>query len=163
MALNAYLRLKGAKQGLIKGSVTIAGREESILVLALDHEVISPRDAASGLPTGNRQHKPLTIIKEVDRASPLLLAALCQNENITEWRLDLWRPSLAGKEVQFYTIELANAAIGAIRTEMLNNAYPENSGVKERERITFYYERITWTHQDGGITAMDTWSPTVTK
>jgi hypothetical protein len=35
-------------------------------------EIVSPRDSASGLPTGKRQHKPLTITKELDRSSPLL-------------------------------------------------------------------------------------------
>ncbi|MBS1736473.1 MAG: hypothetical protein JSS98_07665 [Bacteroidetes bacterium] len=32
-----------------------------------DHKIISPRDASSGLPTGKRMHKPITITKEVDR------------------------------------------------------------------------------------------------
>ena len=34
--------------------------------------VISPRDAASGLPTGKRMHKPFVITKELDKASPML-------------------------------------------------------------------------------------------
>ncbi len=34
--------------------------------------VTSPRDAASGLPTGKRMHKPLTITKELDKTTPLL-------------------------------------------------------------------------------------------
>ncbi len=37
--------------------------------------VTSPRDAASGLPTGKRQHKPFVITKELDKASPLLAKA----------------------------------------------------------------------------------------
>jgi hypothetical protein len=37
-------------------------------------EVVSPRDAASGLPTGKRQHKPLTITKEIDKSSPAATA-----------------------------------------------------------------------------------------
>ncbi|MCB2047736.1 MAG: type VI secretion system tube protein Hcp [Novosphingobium sp.] len=32
----------------------------------------APRDAASGLPTGKRQHKPMTVTKEVDKSSPML-------------------------------------------------------------------------------------------
>jgi hypothetical protein len=31
-----------------------------------------PRDAASGKPTGKRQHKPFTVTKPVDKASPLM-------------------------------------------------------------------------------------------
>ena len=33
---------------------------------------ISPRDPASGLPTGKRMHKPFVITKELDKATPLL-------------------------------------------------------------------------------------------
>lgn len=36
---------------------------------------VSPRDAASGLPTGKRMHKPLTITKELDKSSPMLYNA----------------------------------------------------------------------------------------
>lgn len=37
--------------------------------ITFEQETISPRDAASGLPTGKRQHKPFTIIKELDQSS----------------------------------------------------------------------------------------------
>jgi type VI secretion system secreted protein Hcp len=162
MALNAYLRLTGETQGEIKGSVTQRGREDSIMVIAASHEVISPRDAASGLPSGKRQHKPITITKEVDKSSPLLYRALVDNENITEWVLQFWRPSRTGKEEQFYTVELVNASIAGIQFEMLNNKYPENMQHKEREHVSFCYQRIIWTWVDGGITAEDDWeSPNV--
>ena len=72
MALNSYLSLTGETQGVIVGSVTQAGREGTIMTIATSHEVISPRDAASGLPTGKRQHAPFVITKEVDQASPAL-------------------------------------------------------------------------------------------
>jgi type VI secretion system secreted protein Hcp len=161
MALNAYLKLKGQKQGDIKGSVTQKGREDSILVIAVNHQVLSPRDAASGLPTGKRQHKPFTITKEVDKSSPLLYNALVNNENITAWKLQFWQPSAAGKEQQHYTIELTNASIAAIQLEMLNNKYPENMQHKEREHVSFCYQKIVWTWMDGGITAEDDWEAPV--
>lgn len=34
--------------------------------------VVAPRDAASGLPTGKRTHKPMTIVKEWNASSPKL-------------------------------------------------------------------------------------------
>ncbi len=37
MALNAYLKLTGQKQGDIKGSVTQKGREGKIMVIAASH------------------------------------------------------------------------------------------------------------------------------
>lgn len=39
---------------------------------ALSHSVKSPRDAASGLATGKRMHKPMTITKQLDKSSPKL-------------------------------------------------------------------------------------------
>jgi hypothetical protein len=35
-----------------------------------DQEIVSPRDAASGLPTGKRMHKPFTITMELDKNAP---------------------------------------------------------------------------------------------
>ena len=89
MALNAYLRLKGAKQGVIQGSSTQRGQEGKIVVVASNHEIIVPRDAATGLATGKRQHAPIIITKEIDKASPLLYTALVTNEQITEWVEDM--------------------------------------------------------------------------
>jgi type VI secretion system secreted protein Hcp len=162
MALNAYLKLKGQKQGEIKGSVTQSGREDSMMVIGFNHEIVSPRDAASGLPTGTRQPKPITVSKEIDKASPLLMNVLVNNEQVTKWELRFWQPSPTGQEVQHYTIELENASIASIRSEMLNNKYPENMQHKEREHISFCYQKITWTWMDGGITASDDWEAPVT-
>lgn len=36
--------------------------------------LVAPRDSASGMPTGKRQHKPITFVKEWGPASPQLLA-----------------------------------------------------------------------------------------
>lgn len=161
MALNGYMKLTGERQGEIKGSVTQAGREDSIMVIAVNHEVISPRDAASGLPTGKRQHRPLTITKEVDKSSPLLMQALVNNENIVELEVRFWRPSKSGQEQQFYTIQLRDASIAGIRFEMLNNKYPENMQHKEREHVSFCYQKIIWAFEDGGLTAEDDWEAPV--
>ena len=157
MALNSYLKVKGETQGDINGSCTQSGREDLIEVYGWAHEVVSPRDAASGLPTGKRQHKPLTITKAIDKSTPLLMNVLTNNENIPEWKLEMWRPSKTGKEEQFYTIELMNANVAGIRGEQLNNKYPENMNHEVREHVSFTYQKVTWTWKDGGLTAEDDW------
>ena len=166
MALNAYLRLKGQKQGEIKGSVTQKGREGSIMVIAASHEIVSPRDPASGLPTGKRMHKPFVITKELDKSSPLLYNVLVNNENVPEWKLEFWTPQLSaaggvGAEKQHYTVELVNANIASVSFRMLNNKNPELTRYAEYEEIAFTYQKITWTWKDGGITAQDDWEAPV--
>jgi len=162
MALNAYLKLKGKTQGDIKGSVTQKGREDKIMVIAVNHEIISPRDPASGLPTGKRMHRPLVITKELDKSSPLLYNVLCNNEAITDWELEFWQPSATGAEKQHYSIKLTNANIASIHFIMPNNKHPELSKFAEYEEIAFTYQKIEWTWKDGGITAQDDWESPVT-
>lgn len=162
MALNAYLRLKGQKHGEVKGSVTQKGREGKIMVIAANHDVFSPRDPASGLPTGRRQHKPFVITKEVDKSSPVLYDILVNNENITEWELQFWTPSIGGAggigvEKQHYTVRLTNANIVDINFRMLNNKNPDLMNYKEYEEIAFSYQKITWTWNEGSITSSDDW------
>ena len=163
MALNAYLRLKGAKQGDIKGSVTQKGREGRIAVIAVSHEIVSPRDAASGQASGKRLHKPLVITKQLDKSSPLLHGALVANETVVSFTLDFFAAKslgagpAAGAEVLEYTIALTNASIASIRTVMPNNTDPELAKRATYEEIAFTYQKITWTWADGGITASDDW------
>ena len=166
MALNAYLKLKGQKSGEIKGSVTQKGRENKIMVIAVSHEIISPRDAASGLPTGKRMHKPFVITKELDKSSPILYQVLCTNENVSEWELQFWTPQLratggVGTEVQHYTVKLTNANIASISFRMANNKHPDLMKFEEYEEIAFTYQKIEWTWKDGGITAGDDWETPV--
>jgi type VI secretion system secreted protein Hcp len=162
MALNAFLKLKGQKQGDIKGSVTQKGREGKIMVIAVSHEIVSPRDTASGLPTGKRQHKPFVITKELDKSTPLLFNALINNENIISWELQFFTPKKngpgAGAEVNHYTVKLTNASIADIKSIMLNNKNPELAHFAEYEEVAFTYQKIEWTWVDGGITAMDDWN-----
>jgi type VI secretion system secreted protein Hcp len=167
MALNAYLKLKGQKQGQIKGSVTQKGREDTILVMEVDHSILSPRDSASGQATGKRAHQPIRITKEVDKASVPLYSALVTNENLPEWELKFWRPKItarggSGVEVQYFTIKLTNARVVSIHLVKPNTQDPNLRPFTDYEEIEFTYQKIEWTWTDGGITAMDDWeSPNV--
>lgn len=79
-ASDMFLKIKGVKgearivacpggvcvvDGLAPGkySVEVCDAKGNVIPtdLALGYDVVSPRDAASGLPTGRRQHKPIRI------------------------------------------------------------------------------------------------------
>lgn len=42
-------------------------------VISFEQDIVSPRDAASGLPTGKRMHKPFVITKELDSSLPVAI------------------------------------------------------------------------------------------
>ena len=152
-ALNAYLNLKGQKQGQIKGSVVQKGREDSIAVIAVSHEIVSPRDASSGLPTGKRQHKPLVITKELDRSSPLLYNALANNENLPAWSMTIYGATKTVSAAPLYTIKLTNASVASIRTTTADDG-------KVIEEVSFAYQKIEWLWHTGSIAATDEWAAT---
>jgi type VI secretion system secreted protein Hcp len=162
MAMMAYAYLKGQKTGQIKGSVIQKGREDSIAVIAVSHSIVSPRDPQSGLPTGQRMHKPFVFTKELDKATPLLYNVLCTNENLSEAVFKFWTPQIratsgVGSEVQHFTIKLTNANIAAIDFRMANIRHPDLVKFSEYEEIALTYEGIEWTWTDGGIMAHDSW------
>jgi len=164
MALNAYLTLKGQKQGAIKGGVVQKGREGTILVHAATHDVVSPRDVASGMASGKRMHKPFVITKQIDKATPMLYQAFVTNETLSEWTLRFFQASTqgaaggAGVERQHYTVKLTNASISAIAFRMPDNQLPDLARLAEHEEIAFVYQKIEWTWVDGAITASDDWN-----
>ena len=158
MALTAYLRVVGSKQGEIKGSVTQKGREGRIAVIAMSHEFLSPRDPASGMATGKRQHKPLAVTKEMDRASTGLRTMLIGNEVAKEWELQFFRPAPTGQETQYFTIRLTGAVIASLEMTMPNNKRADLAGLETYEEVEFVYQKIEWTWVDGGLVAMDDWA-----
>ena len=83
MSIIAYLTLTSAKQGVIKGGVTAKGREGTIAVTAVSHEITTPVDQVTGAATGKRKHEPITITMVIDQATPKLYQAAVTNETLT--------------------------------------------------------------------------------
>jgi len=136
-----------------KGNATITAKEGS-RVLEVKHSIVSPRDPQSGLPTGKRQQpqlasgkriwKPITIVKEVDSASPKLFQAFKQNE-VLQVKLEFNPGGKAPK-----TVELRGATVA--------NLHTVRQGGKEVEEIEFRYEKIEVTHQNGQKSYSDDWT-----
>jgi type VI secretion system secreted protein Hcp len=158
MALNAYLSIVATTQGQVLGSVTQKGREGKILVMGAMHEIVAPRDPASGLPTGKRMHKPFTVLKELDRSTPLLFSILCNNENIASAVIQFWQPSPTGVEKQHYTVQLTNANISSIHLKMPNTRHPKLTRLPQYEEVSFTYQRIEWIWTDGNLSGSDDWA-----
>ena len=161
-ALNAYLKIEGHSQGEIKGDVTVPGREDSILVIGFSHEVVSPREASSGMATDERHHEPVKITKRIDKATPLLMKALTDGEKMVIFRLDFVRLSQAGTEEQYYSIELVNAQIVGIRQNKLNTLNTDNDWSNDMETVWVIYDSINWIYDDSvteaPITSNTNWS-----
>lgn len=165
MAEKFFITMKGQKTGAIAGSVTQKGREGSIAGLAMSWSVVSPSDAQSGLPTGQRIHKPLVITKAWDKSTPVLQSIMFTNENITECDIKFWSTvasagpagSGVGAEAVIMTIKLVNANIASYQMYTASPDQLNQFDSDYLEDITLTYQTITCTWPNGGITATDNW------
>lgn len=154
-ALNAYLTAVGESQGNIEGSVDIAPHEGKIEVVEYTHNVSQVIDNATGMPSGKRQHRPIRIIKPLDKASPLLTNALVNNERLTNVTIIFYRPGNTGAEQHYFTVELFDARITNI--SHISGSEDELLQKPAQEIVTFVYGKIIWTWEDGGISSEDNW------
>ena len=72
----AYLKFDG-----VDGEAMDKNHKGWIELIAVS-TVVSPRDAASGLPSGKRQHKPISVTKPIDKSSPMLARCLASGTTI---------------------------------------------------------------------------------
>ena len=150
MAIPGYMRIEAENQGSIEGDCDLEGREGCIVVHAMEHSVKLPTDS-SGLPSGRRMYLPLSILKELDRTSPMLYQALSEGELLTKVEIEWYRIDSAGMEELYYTQTLKNAQITAMEFEVENTGDIAASRMGHMERMSLIYDRITWTHEVDGI------------
>jgi type VI secretion system secreted protein Hcp len=164
MALPAYMRIVGTKQGEITkdasspesvGSNHEKTHVDQIKVLAFDHTVEVPRDAISGQTTGLRVHKALRITKQFDKTSPLLMEALTTGEILTEVETFWYRAQPEGGQQLYYRIGLENARIIRIHDYMHNCNDPDKSHESHMEDVYFCYDRIMWSHDVSNTVSVD--------
>ena len=120
-------------------------------VLFLTEEITSPFDTATGHVTGKRQHKPITIIKELDATSPLFFKAAVRNETLSSVTCTFYRGSHSGTGTgesprAYFEIVLSDAVIVDYRDtgDGINGTAPRD----EREHISLTYQRIQLTDLD---------------
>ena len=132
-AVNAYMTVKGVKQGSIKGDAM----SENIPLVSV------VRDTATGMSAGKRTHSTITVTKKLDKTSPNLATAASSAEMLS---VVITFEGGSGDTKTAQRIVLTNAIVSSIR----------RSG--ENEQITFDYQAIEVTYAKGGKTAKDDWN-----
>ena len=154
--VHLLLRIGGAD---IEGESTITSqdRANTIECLSFESEVSTARESAMGMTTGRRQHKPIVVRKRIDKSTPLLLKALCQNEEVTSAEFRFYRPSPSGDgtEEHFYSVVLEEGRVGSVRQISEDATIAGENAPPVLEEVSFIFQRITWTYEDGGVTHMD--------
>jgi len=145
-----FVAAKGKKQGALKGESTREKREDRFAALALDYELRSPRDPATGQASGKRQHSPLSVVKEWGAASPQLFQALVTNEVLETVDIDCYGVLESGEKALVHKVKLSNATVTSI-----GQSGGGEAGPRELETVAFTFEKIEHLTPAGATLASD--------
>lgn len=149
-----YLKIKGSKQGEIKGSVTRKGVEGTTEILSMEHEISGePVAKTGGRSGGKRAHKPFRLRFYYDMSLPPLYQALTTNEALSEIEYAVFAPGEKGGSKPIFTVRLTDARVSQIRIVSVGIG----DDARDVVEVSFTYAKIIWTWTDGGIMAADDW------
>jgi type VI secretion system secreted protein Hcp len=153
------MAIRGQKQGQFKGQSLRAGEEKWIPCSQFLLSLTSPRDVATGQPSGKRQYSPVVVTKEWGAASPQILQAAATNEVLVSVELEFWKTDPQGKQYAFQTVTLTNALVAAAKQYIGFPDPGEPPNPHALEDVTFTFQKIEVVNNDGKTTFTDDWNP----
>jgi len=166
MPTPAFIKIVGEKQKDITdgalsedsvGGLRKRDHENEIMIHAFNHKIERPSDPNSGTLTGLAIHGPLTITKVIDKSSPLLYNALVRGETLTTCEIKLYRTNTNGEQEHYYSINLEDAIIVEIDSIMPHCQDPNMKNYIHMEKVSFRYQKITWSHEISGTLGDHSW------
>ncbi|MBV8043534.1 type VI secretion system tube protein TssD [Pluralibacter sp.] len=157
MAIPVYLRLYEEDGKLLKGGVDVRGREGSIELVGMQHDVYIPTDDMTGAATGTRQHEAYTFEKEIDPSSPLLYRALTTGRTLAKAEFKYYCINSNGMEEEYFNVQLENVRVCHVVPIMFDTKDPDFEKHGHIEHVGLRYEKITWNYVDGNIQHADSW------
>lgn len=154
------LSAEGTKQGKFKGESVRSKFADKAEIAAYLHEIVSPRDAASGMSSGKRSHQPIILLKQFGASSPQFFQALTNNEVLKTVVIDFYKNDASGMEVNYYTVTLTNVSvsgykqfIGPLENEKFN---PVNNILYDEIKLVF--QKIVVEDKISKTMTMDDWN-----
>ena len=158
MAGLVYLSLVGEIQGLISsgclsqasvGNKAQIAHSDQILVFALSHTLSRER---------NVNHHNVTLVKPLDKSSPLLAKAITDNESLS-CEFDFYRTDKSGCMECYYRLKLTDARIAELDLHIPHSV--SQNGKEAQERVSFSYKSISWEHVNAGTSTYSLWEENI--
>jgi type VI secretion system Hcp family effector len=171
-SVDFFLRIEGSKQGQFRGAGTTGERlpcsqfkfqtsEATSTSSATAREAqtgkatgnAAPRDVATGQVSGKRMHGLITIVREVDKASPMFAKAVSTGEILNSVDLEFVHNGDSPKPQIYKTLHMTNVMVTSIKPM-------SSGGDRPMESITFTADIANIVAKDinGNKTSMDDWS-----
>lgn len=147
MADIIYLTLKGNRQGLISagcsGYDSIGNKyqdkhKDQIFVYSTTYDLFRQQNVA---------HAPFLLVKADDKASPLLLSSISDNE-LLDCVFDYYRINQQGILINYKRIRLTKASVIRITNQSPDSLI--HNDLQSDETVSLKYESITYQHISAG-------------
>ncbi|MBN1442860.1 MAG: type VI secretion system tube protein Hcp [Planctomycetes bacterium] len=146
MAFDAYLKIEG-----VEGESSDKNHAKWIEVLSVSHGISQSATATSagGSTSGGRaDHSDITVVKQIDSSSPVLLLACCNAKAHKNATIEFCR-AMEDKQV-FLKWELADVVVTGVRP------YAAGGSEYPQEEVSLNYSTIKWTYTKTDVTGKAT-------
>lgn len=168
MAFETWINIAGRPSGhkggrlfaMAYGALAITPRNLSQALAQMKNESALTGTAQAG----QRQHKPLTITKELGASSPQLFNAHWTSEILQDIEISITSPGpKPGQQVVYQRITLTNALIGRYKRYMVSLKPKEGGGRQSRstselEEFELTFQKITYENVGKSTSASDDWT-----
>jgi type VI secretion system secreted protein Hcp len=153
-----YVDIKGMKQGQFKAESVVSGAHKgSIEGIKFSSQLNSPRDIATGMPSGKRQYSAITFTKLWGPSSPQILQACTTNETLLTVTFEFVKASPGKGEIVYQTIKLTNATVSSVRRYIDVAVGGEPADPRELEDVSLTFQKIDVIDANGA-TLVDDWT-----
>ena len=161
-AQTLYVVVEGTKQGLFANESNVGNHPNRLVGRDFDYLVKVPRDVATGMVSGKRQHGPVVFTKEWGAASPQLFQALVSNEVLKSVVFEFYQTNKdTGEEQLAGTVKLTNATVveihqyGAGAGSTGTTQHASSYDGRRFEDVSFTFSSIEIQHLLGKTMAVD--------
>lgn len=145
-----------ANGNAISGSCSVTPYEDWCHVLDCGFPIEGAIDNDTGQPTGHRKLGPLTIVKPMDKASPVLMQAISQNQ-VLKVTIKIHQPDrITKKNLLTYELVLEEAHLSHF--EQTATAPMGQAAGMLSENLVFYANKWSFSEVVAGIDWADTWN-----
>lgn len=139
------------KAGTIKGDSRDKDHVGQVEATSFSHEIFQPKSATSSTAGGHTaervEHGELKFTKDIDYATPALLAACSSGTIIKDVNVDFYRAyggsAADGSQTRkkYWNIQLKNVLVASVETNIGSNGLPA-------ETFTLKYSAIQWSYDE---------------
>lgn len=141
MEFSGFVEITAENQGSIDGEGGHKDYPNAIRVFDFNHSLSVPVGQGRSMTSAEVIHKPIRLVKEIDKTTPKLYQALANREKLSQVVFTWLRYTPDGLETPYYRVRLQDAMLVKIAPWSPDAG---QSSLRFMETIELVYSQISW-------------------